>query len=109
MPLEQLFRRQAEVFGTIGAEIFDKDIAAVKQIVEELAPFGLSDVERERALIAIARKEIGGEGPLKGWAPTAGIIAAAGPLLACFRGAIEATGFRGADLVGAERRRTAEH
>ena len=86
--VERLQARIVEpVFGeAAGLEILDHDIGLGGHAPDDLAPLGTLEIERERALAAIAGMEVGGVEPFavlarqKGRAPSARIVAGAGAL-----------------------------
>jgi hypothetical protein len=65
------------MLGTVGAEILDQHIALVEKVVKEAVAFGVSNVERQGTLIAIAGKEICGLSAKEGGAPAARVVALA--------------------------------
>ena len=75
---EQFLWSEPELLRALGAEVLDEYVRLSEQSVEDLAALGLRHVQRERALRAVARKEVGGKVAEEGRTPAAGVVSLAG-------------------------------
>src|SRR6185295_10225302 len=57
------------------AEILDEDVALRDQLLQNRAPFGVLEVERDAFLVAVDAEEIRALAAKKWWSPRAGVVA----------------------------------
>ena len=77
---QQLRRTQPQLGGAGGAEVLQHHVATAGQVVKDLHAFGLGQVEREAALVAVTGEVIGAEFADERRPPGARLVAGAGPL-----------------------------
>ena len=77
---QELLGTKAQPVGAGGLKILDKHVAAFHQLMENLQPFRLAQVQRYRPLVTVARQVIGAQLAGERRAPAAGLVAAAGAL-----------------------------
>ena len=80
MTSEQVFWSESHLRRGFSAEVFDQYVGLVDQLVQEIEPFRLRQIERETALAAVRAQIVGRELRAEEWrSPGASVVARAGP------------------------------